>query len=91
MPADDLGVRDLLELGGAAEVLGHEGLVAEDEGGGDHAEEFFGGHGFPEFVEEGAVINSEGGGDDLGEAVPVLWWWLVMVCLGDAVRSFELS
>lgn len=47
MPADDLVVRDLFELGGAAEVLGHEGFVAEDEGGGDHAEELVGWHGFP--------------------------------------------
>jgi len=53
-------------------VLGHEGFVAEDERAGDHAEEFFGWHSFPELVEEGAVVDSEGGGNDLLQTLPVL-------------------
>ena len=38
-------------------MLRLEGGVAEDGGAGDHGYEFFGGHGFPEFVEEGAVVD----------------------------------
>jgi len=72
VPGDDLGGGDHLPLGGAAEVLGFEGGVAEDGGGGDHGEEVGGGHGGPGFVEEGGVVYEEGGGDDLGEAFPVL-------------------
>jgi hypothetical protein len=69
---DYLGRGDHLPLGAAAEVLGLEGGVAEDGGGGDHGEEFGGGHGGPAFVEEGGVVYEDGGGDDLGETFPVL-------------------
>jgi hypothetical protein len=72
VPGDALGGGDHLPLGGTAEVLGFESRVAEDGGGGDHGEEFGGGHGGPGFVQEGGVIYKDGGGDDLGEAVPVL-------------------
>lgn len=70
--ADDLVVRDLFPLGAADEVLGHKSGVAEDFGVGGHLDELVGGHGFPELVEEGAVVDAEGGSDALGEAVPVL-------------------
>lgn len=63
--ADDLVVRDLLELGGAAEVLGHQSGVAEDLGVGDHLDEVICWHGFPELVEEGAVVDAHGGSHDL--------------------------
>ncbi len=56
VPTDDLGRGDHLPFGGAAEVLGFEGGVAEDGGGGDHGEEVGGGHGGPGFVEEGGVV-----------------------------------
>jgi len=72
MPADDLVVGHLLELRGAAEVLCHEGLVAEDERTRNHADEFIGRHGFPDLVQEGSVVNSKSWGDDLLETLPVL-------------------
>ena len=34
-------------------------------------DEFFRRHGFPEFVQEGAVVDAEGGGDAFFEALPV--------------------
>ena len=55
--ADDLVGGDALPAGGADEVLGFEGGIAEDGRVGDHGEEFLGGHGFPHFVEEGAVVD----------------------------------
>lgn len=70
--ADDLVVGHLLPLGAADEVLGHESGVAEDFGVGGHLDKLVGGHGFPELVEERAVVDAEGGSDALGEAVPVL-------------------
>lgn len=39
-------------------MLGHEGLVTEDEWAGDHAEEFLCWHGFPDLVQEGSVVDS---------------------------------
>lgn len=72
MPADDLGGRDHLPLGGTAEMLGLEGRVAEHVGGGDHGDKVGSRHGGPGFVEEGAVVNVEGWGDDVGQAGPVL-------------------
>lgn len=55
--ADDLGVRDLLPLGAADEVLRLEQRVAEDGGRGDHGDVLFGRHRLPELVQEGAVVN----------------------------------
>lgn len=69
--AGDLVVGDLLPLGAADEVLRHEGWVAEDFGVRGHFHELVGGHGFPELVEEGAVVDAEGGCDAFGEAGPV--------------------
>ena len=72
--ADDFRVRDLFPCGGAAEVLGHQAGVAQYVFVGDHGDEVVGGHGFPEFVEEGAVVDADGWGDDFTEAGPVLEW-----------------
>jgi hypothetical protein len=69
--AGDLVVRDLLPLGAADEVLGHEGGVAEDFGVRGHLDELVGRHGFPELVEEGAVVDAKGGRDAFGKARPV--------------------
>ena len=70
---------DLLELGTAAEVLRLEFLVAEHFGIGDHLDELVCGHGLPELVEEGAVVDAYCWGDDCAETLPVLsdrsvWW-----------------
>jgi hypothetical protein len=70
--ADDLVVRDLLPLGAADEVLGHEGGVAEDLGVRGHLDELVCGHGLPDLVEERAVVDAEGRGNALGQACPVL-------------------
>lgn len=59
MPADDLVVANFLPSGAANEVLGFEEGIAEDFWVGGHGDEFFGWHGFPFFVEEGAVIDLE--------------------------------
>jgi len=72
VPADDFVVGNLLPLGATDEVLGAEGLVAEDGGGGGHGDEVVGGHGGPFLVEEGAVVDVDGLGDALAEARPVL-------------------
>ena len=72
MPTDDFVIRYFFELAGAAEMLRFERFVAEHLLGGDHAEVFVGGHGGPEFVEEGTVVDAEGGCDDFGETGPVL-------------------
>jgi hypothetical protein len=71
--ADDLVVRDLLPLAGALEMLRHESRVPEDLGVRDHCHEFFGRHGFPYLVEEGAVVDTEGGCDACSETRPVLF------------------
>ena len=57
VPADDLVIGDFLPFRAADEVLGFEEWVAEDGGVGGHDYEFVGGHGFPHFVEEGAIID----------------------------------
>ena len=36
-----------------------------------HFNEFLGGHRFPQFVKEGAVVDAEGRGDAFLEALPV--------------------
>ncbi|KXT07772.1 hypothetical protein AC579_2786 [Pseudocercospora musae] len=42
------------------ELLGFEGWVSQDCWVGGHFYEFFGWHFFPEFVEEGTVVDSQG-------------------------------
>jgi hypothetical protein len=69
--ANDLVIRDLLPLGAADEVLGHEGGVAEDLGVRGHLDELVCGHGLPDLVEERAVVDAESRGDALGEAGPI--------------------
>lgn len=71
MIADDFCVRDAFPARLADEVLGFEQRVAEHGGRGYHGDEVRGGHGFPEFVEEGAVVDAQGGGDAAGETGPV--------------------
>ena len=53
-------------------MLGLELFVTEDFGIGDHLDEFVGGHGFPELVKEGTVVDADGWGDNLAQTVPVL-------------------
>lgn len=55
--ANDFGVGDTFPARSAKEVLGPQQGVAQDVGVRDHGDEFVGGHGFPEFVEEGAVVD----------------------------------
>lgn len=57
MPPDDLVIGDLFPACAADEVLGFEERVAEDGGVGGHDYEVIGGHGFPHFVEERAVVD----------------------------------
>jgi hypothetical protein len=47
----------LFPLGRADEVLRLEERVAQHRGRRDHGDVFFGRHGFPELVEEGAVVD----------------------------------
>jgi hypothetical protein len=70
--ADDLVVRDLLELGSTAEVLGHEPWVTEDFGVGDHRDEVICRHGLPDLVQERAVVDADGWSNNLSQAFPVL-------------------
>ena len=70
--ADNLVVRNLLPLAGTLEVLGHEGLIPKDVTVGYHGDEFVSRHGFPQFTEEGAVVDSESRCDTFSEAIPVL-------------------
>jgi hypothetical protein len=70
--ADNLVVRDLLPLAGALEMLRHKCRVSQDLGVRDHCHEFFGRHGFPQLVEEGAVVDAEGGCNAFSETCPVL-------------------
>ena len=79
MHAQDLRIGDVLEFAGATEMLCFERFAAEDVGGSNHGDEVFAGHGGPELVEEGAVVDADCGGDDFGEAVPVLEGVLVVV------------
>jgi hypothetical protein len=69
---DDFIFGDFLPARAADEVLGLEQRVAEDGGVGCHGYEFVGGHGFPDLVEEGAVVDTESGRDAFAETVPVL-------------------
>jgi hypothetical protein len=71
--ADNLVVRDLLPLAGALEMLRHKCRVPEDLGVRDHCHEFFSRHGFPQLVEEGAVVDAEGRCDAFSETCPVLF------------------
>lgn len=57
MPPDDFFVGDFLPFRAADEMLRFEEGVAEDFGVGGHGDEFFGRHGFPDLVEEGAVVD----------------------------------
>jgi hypothetical protein len=70
---DNLVVRYLLPLACALEMLRHKSRVPEDLGVRDHCHEFFGRHGFPYLVEEGAVVDTEGGCDACSETCPVLF------------------
>ena len=87
VPADDFVVGHLLPLGATDEVLGAEGLVAEDGGGGGHGDEVVGGHGGPFFVEEGAVVDVDGLGDALAEAGPVLKRKKLLAGVPDKIES----
>lgn len=70
--SDDLGVGDLLKVGRAAEMLGHQSRVTKDVGVRDHGDEVVSRHGFPELVQERAVVDSNGGSDDFPQTSPVL-------------------
>lgn len=70
--ADDLGVRYLFPLGGAAEVLGAQGLVAQYLRVGRHGDEISCRHGLPQLVQEGSIVDPKGWGDAFLEAFPVL-------------------
>lgn len=75
MPAYYFVIAGLFPFRGADEVLGFEQGVAEDVGGGGHGYVVVCGEGFPDFVEEGAVVYAHGWGDALAEAGPVLRLW----------------
>jgi hypothetical protein len=70
--ADNLIVRHLLPFAGALEVLGHQSLVPQHLGVRHHSDELFCRHGFPELVEEGAVVDAEGRCNACSETCPVL-------------------
>lgn len=53
-------------------MLGFEEGVAEDVGGAGHGYVVVCWKGFPDFIEEGAVVDTEGWSDALAEAGPVL-------------------
>ena len=53
-------------------MLGFEQWVTEDVRVGGHGDVFFCGHGFPDLVEEGAVVDAHGRGYAGAEAGPVL-------------------
>ena len=55
--ANDLGIRDLLPLSAADEVLGLEERVAEHGRVGNHGYEFLSRHCLPDLVEEGTVVD----------------------------------
>lgn len=74
----DLGIRDLLPLGAANEMLCLEEWVAEDVWVGGHLDKVFSRHVLPELVEEGSVVDSQFRCDALGEPLPVLG--VVAVC-----------
>ena len=57
MIARDFGLARSYPFGGADKVLCPEARVAKDLWVAGHVYEVIGGHGFPESVEEGAVVN----------------------------------
>ena len=85
MHAQDRRVINVLEFAGATEMLCLQRFAAEYVGGSDHFDEVLAGHGGPELVEKGAVVDADCGGDNFREAVPVLAGVLVVVgdCSGE--------
>lgn len=83
----NLSGRDLDPRCPADEVLGHEERVAEDFGVGGHFQVFLCRHGFPEFVEEAAVVDAEGGRDAGRELRPVLG----VVAVGPGVEGVHAA
>lgn len=79
MHAQDRRVINVLEFAGTTEMLCFERFAAEYVGGSNHFDEVLAGHGWPELVEKGAVVDADCGGDDFGKAVPVLEGVLVVV------------
>jgi hypothetical protein len=59
VPSNDCVVRDLLPLGLADEMLGHESFVSEDERVRNHLEVIRCWHGLPDLSEERAVVDLE--------------------------------
>lgn len=74
MPSDHLVIAGLFPLRGADEVLRFEERVAEHVGVRGHGYVFVCREGFPDLVQEGAVVDAHGWGDALAEASPVLRW-----------------
>lgn len=72
VPANNLGVRDLLPSSATNEVLGLEERVTENVRVRCHLDELVGRHGLPDLVEERTVIDDELGRNDSLESLPVL-------------------
>lgn len=65
VPANDFCIGNLLPLGRTTEVLSHQSLITENFWVGSHLDEFISWHCFPEFVQEGSVVDTEGWGNNL--------------------------
>jgi hypothetical protein len=55
--AHDLVIANLFPLTQPDQVLRFQELVSQEARVRDHEDEFFSGHGFPDFVKEGAIVD----------------------------------